>query len=183
MTGASTPQADRITTFVAHLRRLAEEENRGALAALRSSLQDPNGMATAACPYIVPFLGATEDLYRDRAFFLVGALFALHAEPGGGSIGQAFRAINDDQKGHTGSDSESLRGRFVALLDADAEDLPDHLRHAASLARAKEKPLDWERLLRDVLGWRNPARYVQRRLARDFWRTHDNALELEGENS
>ncbi len=179
---ARTPHADRVTAFVAHLRRLADEENRGALAALRASLQDPNGMAVAACPHVVPFLAPTENLYRDRAFFLVGALFALHPEPGGGSLGHAFRAINGDQEGPTGGDNESLRGRFVALLDADAEDLPNHLRHAVSLARAKEKPLDWERLLHDVLDWRHQTRHVQRRLARDFWKTPYDALKTEGEN-
>lgn len=181
MTDARSPHSDRVTAFVTHLRHLADEENRGALAALRASLQDPNGMAIAACPYVVPFLAGAEDIYRDRAFFLVGALFAFHADPGGGSLGQAFRAINTDQEGPTGRVNESLRARFVALLDSDAEDLSNHLRHAVSLARANAKPLDWERLLRDVLGWRHHSRYVQRRLARDFWKTPENALEPEGE--
>lgn len=186
MTDATTSPTDRLAAaFVARLRSLADEEDRGALAALRRSLQDPHGMAAAACPYVVPYLPPTEDLTRDRAYFLVGALFALHADAGGEdvSLGHAFRAMNDAQEGVGKPDNESLRGRFVALLDADAEDLPDHLRHAVSLARAKQKPLDWYRLLRDVLGWGHPSRYVQRRLAREFWMTPHDAFDSQGETT
>jgi CRISPR system Cascade subunit CasB len=183
MTDPRTPTDDRVAAFVARLRRLAEDDDRGALAALRASLQDPHGMAAAASPHVVPFLPDAEDLYRDRAFFLVGALFALHRDPGGEgtSLGRAFRRINEAQEGAGAGDNESLRRRFVALLDADAGDLAEHLRHAVSLARAKQIPLDWERLLRDTLRWRSDSRYVQRRLARDFWQAPSNASEPEGE--
>ncbi|XXX78029.1 type I-E CRISPR-associated protein Cse2/CasB [Sorangium sp. So ce134] len=185
MTDVRKTQDDHIARFISRLRKLAEDEDRGALAALRRSLQDRTGMAAAACPYVVPSLPPSEDLYRDRAFFLVGALFALHPDPGGEgvSLGDAFRAINADQEGPGTGDNESLRRRFVALLDADAEDLPNHLRHAVSLARSKGKPLDWDRLLRDVLEWRGESRRVQRRLAREFWNGRQDALENEGEIS
>lgn len=175
---------DRAAAFVKLLRTLADDEDRGALAALRRSLQDPNGMSAAACPYVVPFLPTREDIERDRAFFLVGALFALHPDAGGDgvSLGHAFRAINDAQEGFGKPDNESLRGRFVALLDAEHEDLPDHLRHAVSLARAKGQPLDWLRLLHDVLGWGHPSRHVQHRLARDFWKNSNDTIQPERES-
>ncbi|WP_433933241.1 type I-E CRISPR-associated protein Cse2/CasB [Sorangium cellulosum] len=185
MTDVRKTEDDHVARFIARLRKLADDEDRGALAALRTSLQDRTGMAAAACPHVVPFLPPSEDLYRDRAFFLIGALFALHPDPGGEnvSLGHAFRAINTDQEGAGAGDNESLRRRFVALLDADAEDLPNHLRHAVSLARSKQKPLGWERLLRDVLAWRGESRRVQRRLAREFWNGRHDALEPEGEIS
>lgn len=187
MTDARTPPDDGVAAFVAHLRKLKDRDDRGALAALRRSLQDPNGMAAVAFPYVVPFLPPKEDLYRDRAFFLVGALFALHPETGGNgtSLGHAFRKINDDQQGPAARDrdNESLRRRFVALLDADAEDLPEHLRNAVSLARARQVALDWERLLRDVLAWRSESRHIQRRLAREFWTERQSPLAPEGEIS
>jgi CRISPR system Cascade subunit CasB len=162
---------DRAGAFVEHLRVLGEDDDRGALAALRSSLQEPGGIGMRACPHVVPFLPPEPDRYRERAFFLVGALFALHPEHAEGvSIGHAFRRINaDTAEGQTGGDNESTRARFVALLDAHEDDLAEHLRHAVSLARAKEIRLDWARLLRDVLQWRAPDRWVQRRLAADFW--------------
>lgn len=185
MTDVAKTEDDHVARFISHLRKLADNEDRGALAALRRSLQDRTGMAAAACPHVDPWLPRSEDAYRDRAFFLVGALFALHPDPGGEGtgLGRAFRAINADQEGPGAGDNESLRQRFVALLDADAEDLPAHLRHAVSLARSKGKPLDWDRLLRDVLAWRGESRRVQRRLAREFWNTRHDALDSEGETS
>jgi len=185
MTDSRRTLDERVTAFVTRLRKLADDEDRGALAALRESLRDRHGMAAAACPYVVPFLSRSDDPQRDRAFFLIGALFALHPDPGGEgvSLGHAFRAINVEQEGAGGGDNESLRRRFVALLDADAEDLPSHLRHAVALARSKLKPLDWALLLKDVLGWRSESRHVQRRLARDFWNVPHNILEPEGEIS
>ena len=163
------PKTDGIHAFSEYLYSLSERQDRGALAALRRSLQDPMGMSAAACPYVVPFLPKEPDLYRERAYFLVGALYALagsHAK--GVSIGDAFRRIQVD--GSTdGKDNPSTRARFVALLDAHPDDAGEHLRHVASLARAKEVSLDWEKLLRDLLGLRHPERRVQRAWAHDFW--------------
>jgi CRISPR system Cascade subunit CasB len=160
---------DATRAFIERLYALADTENRGALAALRRSLQDPSGMSAAACPYVVPYLPKEPDLFRERAFFLVAALFALagdHAE--GVSIGDAFRRINQASSAD-GKDNPSVRGRFVALLDAHPEDVAEHLRHAASLARAHGIPLDWEQLLRDMIHLRHPERRVQRAWAYDFW--------------
>jgi CRISPR system Cascade subunit CasB len=168
---SSQPKRDRATGFVDYLRSLAEREDRGALAALRRSLQEPTGIAMSACPYVVPFLPVDPDRFRERAFFLVGALFALHPEHADGvSLGHAFRRINGDTaEGKKGSDNESIRARFVALLDAHSDDVAEHLRHVVSLARAKEIRLDWARTLKDLLNWRAHDRWVQRRLAFDFW--------------
>jgi CRISPR system Cascade subunit CasB len=125
----------------------------------------------SACPYVVPFLPAEPDRFRERSFFLVGALFALHPDHADGvSLGHAFRRINGDTaEGQKGRDNESIRARFVALLDAHPDDIAEHLRHAVSLARAREIRLDWVRMLKDLLSWRAPDRWVQRRLAADFW--------------
>lgn len=164
-TTQEAPRRDGVTAFIEHLRRLGAREDRGALAALRRSLQDDSGMAAAACTYVVPFLPAAADAYRDRAYFLVGALFALDPRHAPGvSLGGAFRRMQS-----AGDDNPSLRARFAALLDAHPDDVADHVRHAASLARAKDIALDWEKVLRDLLAWRSADRYVQRRLAREFW--------------
>lgn len=164
-----TSKRDGIHAFVRRLYALADAEDRGALAALRRSLQDASGMSPAACPYVVPFLPKEPDLFRERAYFLVAALFSLagnHAE--GVSIGDVFRRINLATSSD-GKDNPSIRGRFVALLDAHPEDVAEHLRHVASLARAHDVPLDWEKLLRDLLLLRHPERRVQRAWAHDFW--------------
>jgi CRISPR system Cascade subunit CasB len=176
---------DQITAFAAHLRRLADSEDRGALAALRASLHDPFGMAAAACPQVIPFLPAVASTSRDQSFFLVGALFALHPESGGErvSLGHAFRRLNESVEGAGSADNESLRRRFVALLDSEREDLPEHLRHAVALLRAHQQPLDWELLLRDVLAWSDPGRRVQRRLARAFWTPTTQSTSSQGETT
>lgn len=169
--------SDGIAAFAERLYKLADAEDRGALAALRRSLQDPSGMAAAACPYVVPFLPKEGDLYAERAYFLVAALFALSSEHAPGvSVGEAFRRINADASSD-GNDNPSIRGRFVALLDAEPEDVGEHLRHMASLARAKGIALDWAQLLRDLLQLRHPDRYVQRRWAHDFWGRHSPSTE------
>ena len=164
---------DRASGFVEYLRGIAAREDRGALAALRRSIQEPTGIAMSACPYVVPFLSAEPNPYVERAYFLVGALFALHPDHAQGvSLGHAFRRINDGTaEGQKGGDNESTRARFVALLDAHPDDIADHLRHAVSLARARAIPVDWVRTLKDLLNWGAPDRWVQRRLAADFWRS------------
>lgn len=174
--GPKETRQDAEARFVKHLLSLVEREDRGALAALRRSLQEATGIAMSACPYVVPFLPAEEDYpghhdSRNRAYFLIGALFALHPEHAEGvSLGHAFRRINSDTaEGKKGADNQSTRSRFVALLDAHEDDVADHLRHAVSLARAKEIRIDWVRTLKQLLGWGAPSRWAQRQLATDFW--------------
>lgn len=162
---STKPNPGREGRFIAYLAGLAQREDRAALAALRSSLQHEHGMAVAAFPYVVPFLDEQPGP-RDRAYFLIGALFATHPEPGGVSLGHAFRRLNGDA-----GENESVRRRFVALLDAAPDDVSSHLRQAVSLCRAKGVPLDWEQLLRDVLAFPHPDRYAQRRLAREYWQS------------
>jgi len=170
MTSSENNQArDAVRAFCERLYALADAEDRGALAALRRSLQDPSGMSAAACPYVVPYLPKEQDLYRERAYFLVAALFALAGDHSVGvSVGDALRRVNHESSSD-GSDNPSIRGRFVALLDAHPEDVGEHLRHVASLARAHGIALDWEQLLRDLLRLRDPERRVQRAWAHAFW--------------
>lgn len=61
----------------------------------------------------------------------------------------------------------STEKRFLALLDADREALPYHLRQAVTLLDAGDLRPDWPRLLRDVTGWGDRIRQTW---ARDFYR-------------
>lgn len=174
-TGPRESTQDRAARFIAHLLALVERDDRGALAALRRSLQEPTGISMSACPYVVPFLPPVKDRndgeFTERAFFLIGALFALHPEHKEGvSLGHAFQSINwRTVEGKKGADNPSVRSRFVALLDAHEDDIAEHLRHAVSLARANEVRLDWVLTLTHLLRWRRADRRVQRDLATDFW--------------
>lgn len=154
---------DRQKTFIGYLRSLAKEdkEDPGALADLRSGLGKEPGEMARVHKHVVPYL--PEKSYDDRWYYVIAMLFGLFPEQRGGySLGAAFRLLR--------SNSDSMEARFVALLNAHPDDLDDHLRHALSLLKANEQPLDWFRLLDDLLQWDHPERHVQLKWARDFYR-------------
>jgi CRISPR system Cascade subunit CasB len=155
---------ERQKNFIGYLLSLAKEgqENRGALADLRSGLGKEPGDMARVHKHVVPYL--PEKNYNDRWYYLTAALFgAFPQQRKGSSLGAAFRPLK--QK------SDSMEARFVALLNAHPDDLDDHLRHAVSLLKANEQPLDWFRLLDDLLQWDHPERHVQLKWARDFYTT------------
>ena len=63
----------------------------------------------------------------------------------------------------------STERRFVALLDADAEQLPHRLRQAIALL--KDETIDFGVLLNDLLYWHAQRKPSQLKWARDFYRT------------
>lgn len=148
--------------FIGYLRSLAKEgqENRGALADLRSGLgKEPSQMARVH-KHVVPYL--PEKSYNDRWYYVTATLFgSFPKHRSGHSLGKAFRSLR--------SDSESIEARFVALLNAHPDDLYEHLRHAVSLLKANEQPLDWFRLLDDLIQWDHPDGHVQLTWARHFY--------------
>jgi len=148
--------------FVEHLEKLRDQENRGALATLRRGLGYPPGTVPEMYSYVVPWVPTYRN--AEDSAFLLAALFAFHSQSGGqGTLGAAFARI--------ATLSDSIEQRFVAVLNCHRDDLSHHLRHAVSLLRSKDVPIDWKQLLRDVLAWDHDDRYVQRNWARDFWRS------------
>ncbi len=150
-------------SFIGHFLALAKEgqEDRGALADLRSGLGKEPGEMARVHKHVVPYL--PEKSYNDRWYYVTAALFgSFHKHQSGRSLGTAFRTLR--------TKSDSMEARFVALLNAHPDDLDDHLRHAISLLKANEQPLDWFRLLEDLLQWDHPEGHVQLRWAQDFYR-------------
>lgn len=148
--------------FVGYLLNLAKEgkEDRGALADLRSGLGKEPGEMARVHRHVVPYL--PDRNYDDRWYYLLATLFgAFPKHRSGYSLGKAFKPLR--QK------SDSMEARFVALLNAHPDDLDDHLRHAVSLLKSNEQPLDWFRLLEDLTQWDHPDGHVQLRWARDFY--------------
>jgi len=157
--------------FIGFLRALEEHEDRGALAALRQGL-GRTVPEPAALRVLVPHL--PPERWKHRWYFLVGSLFALHPERGGrGNLGEVFRRIANADT--TKGPAESVEKRFVALLASDADDLPHRLRQAVSLARSKDVPIDWFRLLTDLFHWEDPDRKMKIQLAwsSSFWAPAD----------
>lgn len=164
MTAAKTTQ-DRegeIGRFVGHLLELAKEgnEDRGALADLRSGLGKDPGQMARLHKHVVPYL--PEDKWNDRWYYVIATLFgSFPKQRDGYSLGKAFKPLR--------SKSNGAEQRFVALLNAHEDDLDDHLRHAISLLKSNEQPLDWFKLLDDLIQWDYPQGHVQFRWARDFY--------------
>ncbi len=151
--------SELIDRFVDHLEGLERREDRGALAKLRRGVGRRPGEAVESLPLIVPFL-PFDDRQAD-AFFCVAALFGLHPEPGGrGNFGDVFRGLGEH---------ESAQKRFVALLNCHEDELGEHLRHAVTLARFKNVPIDFRQLLRDLTYWTHPERFVQLEWAKAYW--------------
>ncbi len=153
--------------FIAHLLVLAENDDRAALAALRRGLGRPPGTAPEMFPYVVPFLPANPYPEQEAAYYTIAALFALHPKNAPeGNMGDHMAAARDE------SNREALERRFVALLSAHPDDLPDLLRQAVTYLKSKEVPINWEGLFRDLQFWSHPdyGDVVRRRWAAAFWR-------------
>ena len=151
----------RMEAFVARLKKLDSNGDRGALAHLRRGLGRAPGEAVEMLPLVAPFL--PKESYDDWIYFTVAALFASHPCQSGLAMGRAYARLI------TATDSDSVERRFMQLLDSDAEDLPGKLRHAVSLLKAHDIPLDYSQLLYDLLHWTHENRFIQRIWAMDFW--------------
>lgn len=171
MTNATTAGLER--RLIDRLQSLAQpnQPDRAALAVLRRSLSGAPGSEFDVYRHL-PFLASVPD--RDERWYrLVAGLFALHqrqVQEGERSLGHAFRAAVRSE-----DDREAVERRFVTLLKAHRDDLPTHLRSAVSFLKARDVAIDYVRLLRDLRVWETPDSWVQRRWARDFWGTLQDA--------
>ncbi|RLC41268.1 MAG: type I-E CRISPR-associated protein Cse2/CasB [Candidatus Coatesbacteria bacterium] len=177
--------------FINYLKSLVEDERkRGALAALRRGISGPPGTVPDTYPYVVPNLPTqiSPDSRYAIPYFLVASLFALYFTGKGReqlkseeeyNLGRAFRLAEEEDKKQSdkpekkGKDDKdkgsSTERRFVALLNAHYDDLHNHLRHAISYLRSKDIPIDWQKLLKHIVNWNHPDRWVQKELAKGFW--------------
>lgn len=163
--------SDRNRRFISHLQALAERD-RGALAALRRSLGFAPGTFAAAMPAVEPFVAQIEEREATRlALYMVAGLFAANPrQREGRSLAQALAEVQARRA------SGSIERRFMALLAADADALPVHLRHLVSLLAAEEQAYDHAQLIADLSRWIDPWRdgerdRVRQRWARDFYRS------------
>lgn len=148
--------------FLEWLEKLKEQKAwTPARAALRRSLAFDPGTYPPAMRYVEPFV--QEEGWAREAHYLVAGLYALkdgvHQE--GRTLAQALREAMKERK------SESIEKRFLALLDADRDQIAFRLRQAVGLV---EGGMDFARLLDDLLGWFHPDRRAQARWAGEFYR-------------
>lgn len=151
--------------FIDYLVRLAKDDDRAALAALRRGLGQPPGTATEMHRHVAMFLpDGVAFGPRQQSLYIVASLFGMHPKTAAsGNMGGVMRQIAASHG------SESIEGRFVALLKCHRDDLADHLRHAVSLARGCDVSICWQQLLDDIRNWDHDTGYVQRKWAQSFW--------------
>lgn len=173
----NTSTDNKKNRFIEYLKEIKKSGNRKAMAELRRSLSYEPGQYYRSYRYTenVDARGEDETNWGSEARALVGGLFALHGDDGnrgrintslGGVLGEFY---------HDRKESPSTEKRFLALLDSDEEQLHYRLRQVISLI--KEYRLDWDMLYRDVLNWNHSDCFVQRKWARDFYRSHSQENE------
>lgn len=121
-------------------------------------------------PIVEQFLPRDASPWEAERFYLVAALFASHLTPWRDppprtNLGTSLRRFVEHQFEAKNDVRDSVNRRFVALLQCDREELPDHLRHTTTLLADEE--IDWFSLLRDLRHWRGQVPY---RWASAFYR-------------
>jgi CRISPR system Cascade subunit CasB len=158
---------------------------RAELAELRRSLAFNPGTHPPTYRTIENFAMHAKSRLENDAYYLVAGLFALNERPNpdrpaptfekprnlGQSIAELYVAR---QK------TRSVEDRFIALLDADAEQLPYRLRQMVALLR-DAAVIDWQTLLNDLRFWNLEDKKVQRRWAQSFYR-HVSSAVTEGQS-
>ena len=140
-------------------------------AILRRSLAFNPEQHVPAYPYIEPFLKGDVSRWLREMHYLVAGLWALHWREGREGtplpIGKACALFDSERRSSMSNEERhqltSTEKRFVALLDADA----DQLRQMISLL--KEQSIDFEHLLTGLLRWHDEHKRTQNQWARDFY--------------
>lgn len=156
-----TLRQQQVAAFIAALERLDNAGRarlkRNAGRTLREA-RDVHQVFFRALPFQVA--GRPEE----DVYFLVATLYPLaKARNDGASLGATLRVVRQVRE------SESIDRRFQALLDSDMDQIRFRLRQMVRLIAASDQPIDWGRLLTDLLAWEHPDRYVQLHWARDYF--------------
>lgn len=147
---------------------------RAELAELRRSLAFDPGTHAPTFRVVENFAMHAKNRLESDMYYLVAGLFALVERPNperpapafehprslGSSIAELYVARQS---------TKSIEDRFIALLDADSEQLPYRLRQMIALLR-ETASVDWQTLLRDLRFWNLEDKSVQRRWAQAFYR-------------
>lgn len=183
-------KASREASFIRHLRQKSEPAD---LARLRRGRADPGQQVV---PVVEGFLGRIqnerEDGWERTCYYLVAGLWASSvswsdlkvrsqaeeeeepAQAEEGPVEAGYRRT----LGHAMAQlylargqSPSIEGRFVALLDANEEELPYRIRQMVRLLETEDGiRIHWAELLRDLLAWNRERKPVQQKWARAFYR-------------
>lgn len=170
-----------MSAYLDWLEEINERDSR-VRAVLRRSLAFDPGTFPAAYPYVEPFMPEDASVWRRQVHYLVAALWASHwkANREGAGVPIATAIARHAMAHHTreqlNSRASSTERRFIALLDADTDELPYRLRQMVALL--KEQRVDFDALLNDLLRWQFSGKRTQNQWARQFYRTLNKDTDL-----
>ncbi|MBL7161460.1 MAG: type I-E CRISPR-associated protein Cse2/CasB [Anaerolineales bacterium] len=149
---------ERITKFIATLEKLDPGERARLKRNAGKRLDEARslGLFYRILPYGVP-------RYQEEMYFLVATLYPLAEGCGEKIFGASMRRARDSQN------EKGLNRRMEVLLDTDERQLPFRLRQAVRYLYSKRVPVNWPCLLRDLLQWNAPKRYIQQAWARAYF--------------
>lgn len=165
--------------FIGVLEELERRGARGALATLRRNAGRSLSEARGAIGLFYSLLPARIG-YDEEIYFLLATLFPW-----------SDKSVTEGNFGHSmarlrvKTDSEALDRRMTILLDAQFDYGPDgrvrpgelgfRLRQAVKLLASHDVGINWHQLLKDLLNWSHPDRWVQKEWARAYFgRTNDD---------
>lgn len=165
----------QIHRFVLELERLADRktEDRAALACLKRCAGRPLAESLEVLPLLYRLGRAGIPERSEELFFLVATLFpfapsrprAEETPERHRDFGRTLRWLAERPK----VNADGVDRRVTVLLDADRDELPFRLRQAVRMLAQHEPPVDWRLLLRHLLAWDSPSRWVQKQWARSYF--------------
>lgn len=164
--------------FVGALEDLVRRDARGDLAVLRRNAGRNLSESRGAIGLFYRLLPASIG-YDEEIYFLLATLFPWNDKSAPeGNFGHSMARLR------ARTESEALDRRMTILLDADFERGPEgrvrpgelgfRLRQAVKLLASQDIGVNWHQLIRDLLQWSHPERWVQKQWARAYFgRTTD----------
>ncbi len=119
---------------------------------------------------------------QEEIYFLVATLYGLADGGAKGNLGASLRQARDPEE----KKNRGLNRRVEILLDSDATQLPFRLRQAIRFLKSKDKSVNWQQLLEDLLKWKSTYRTVQKQWARAYFalsKPTDEEASAETENN
>lgn len=156
--------------FVDYLQSLATAPK--ARRALQRGTRGSPGQELAMVRYVGPWITKNTSVWQEYVYYTIASLFALHpVSCGDGNLGDHLRVFVFLKPGMETSTERRLEKLFAAREPHTA------LVPLVKLLKTNKVPVDWDRLLRDLLAWTHPSKYVQKRWAASFWARRHNKEE------
>lgn len=162
-TSASSKLGEVIERFI----RKLDDLEPGPRARLRRNAGEPLAGSRGVLPLFYGLL--PRSIVRPRpveAFFLVATLHSIHPSRGGrGNLGRTMAEV----AARPGANRDGVALRVSILIDSNRDELPFRLRQAVKFISSHDRPIDWPRLLSDILRWDHRGKHTQKDWARSYF--------------